>query len=254
GLATQQWPWLKKIALAAPSTAPGSASSNTMFGLLPPSSSETFFKFPAAAATISLPTSVEPVNAILSTPLCAASAAPAVSPSPVTTFTTPSGRPRLRHELGEAQRAQRRLLGGLKDRAVAGGQRRAELPRGHQQREVPRDDLPDLGVLRQAAREIYRRLMDAGDPALVDQVEATLRATPGVLGVGQVRVRWIGHHLRAGCEVIVDAGASAVQAHHVAVGAEHNLLNVLPRLAAALVHADPQAQEGADHHAALASH
>ena len=39
-----------------------------------------------------------------------------------------------------------------------------------------------LAVLRQAAREIYRRLMDAVDPALVDQVEQTLRATPGVLG------------------------------------------------------------------------
>jgi cation diffusion facilitator family transporter len=111
-----------------------------------------------------------------------------------------------------------------------------------------------LAVLRQAAREIYRRLMDAVDPALVDQVEQTLSATPGVLGVGQVRLRWIGHHLRAECEVIVDAGASAVQAHQVAVNAEHNLLHALPRLAAALVHADPQAQAGDDHHAALASH
>jgi cation diffusion facilitator family transporter len=111
-----------------------------------------------------------------------------------------------------------------------------------------------LSVLRQAAREIYRRLMDAVDPALVDQVEQTLRATPGVLGVGQVRLRWIGHQLRAECEVIVDAGASAVQAHQVAVNAEHGLLHALPRLSAALVHADPQAQEGTDHHAALASH
>jgi cation diffusion facilitator family transporter len=111
-----------------------------------------------------------------------------------------------------------------------------------------------LAVLRQAAREIYRRLMDAVDPALVDQVEQTLRATPGVLGVGQVRLRWIGHQLRAECEVIVDAGASAIQAHQVAVDAEHRLLHALPRLSAALVHADPQAQEGTDHHAALASH
>jgi cation diffusion facilitator family transporter len=111
-----------------------------------------------------------------------------------------------------------------------------------------------LAVLRQAAREIYRRLMDAADPALVDQVEQTLRMTPGVLGVGEIRLRWIGHHLRAECEVIVDAGVSAVQAHQVAVNAEHNLLHALPRLAAALVHADPQAQAGDDHHAVLASH
>jgi cation diffusion facilitator family transporter len=111
-----------------------------------------------------------------------------------------------------------------------------------------------LAVLRQAAREVYRRLMDAVDPALVDQVEQTLRATPGVLGVGQVRLRWIGHQLRAECEVIVGAGASAIEAHQVAVNAEHNLLHALPRLSAALVHADPQALGDTDHHAALASH
>ena len=111
-----------------------------------------------------------------------------------------------------------------------------------------------LAVLRQAAREIYLRLMDAVDPALVDQVEQTLRATSGVLGVGQVRLRWIGHNLRAECEVTVNGGASAIQAHQVAVDAEHGLLHALPRLAAALVHADPQPREGDDLHAVLASH
>ena len=54
-----------------------------------------------------------------------------------------------------------------------------------------------LAVLRGAAREIYRRLMDAVNPALVNQAEHTLRATAGVLDVGQVRLRWIGHNLRA---------------------------------------------------------
>jgi cation diffusion facilitator family transporter len=111
-----------------------------------------------------------------------------------------------------------------------------------------------LAVLWQAAREIYRRLMDAVDPALVDQVERTLRATPGVLGAGHVRVRWIGHKLRAECEIIVDRNATAVQAHQVAVAAEHDLLHALPRLQAALVHADPEAGPGPDLHKVLASH
>lgn len=111
-----------------------------------------------------------------------------------------------------------------------------------------------LLVLWQAAREIGRRLMDAVDPALVGQVERTLRGTPGVLGVGQVRLRWIGHHLRAECEVTVAGSASAVQAHQVAVDAEHGLLHALPRLTAALVHADPQPMAGTDHHAVLAAH
>jgi cation diffusion facilitator family transporter len=111
-----------------------------------------------------------------------------------------------------------------------------------------------LAVLRQAAREIYRRLMDAVDPALVDQAEHTLLATPGVLDIGQVRMRWIGHQIRAECEVIVDPGITAVQAHQVAVAAEHALLHAIPRLSAALVHADPQPHGGADPHQILASH
>jgi cation diffusion facilitator family transporter len=111
-----------------------------------------------------------------------------------------------------------------------------------------------LAVLRQAAREIYRRLMDAVDPELVDQTEQALRATPGVLDIGQVRLRWIGHQLRAECEVVVDSGASAIGAHQVAVDAEHNLLHAIPRLTAALVHADPEAPEGANHHSVLAPH
>lgn len=35
------------------------------------------------------------------------------------------------------------LLGRLEHAAVAGGERRGELPGGHQQREIARDDLPD---------------------------------------------------------------------------------------------------------------
>jgi cation diffusion facilitator family transporter len=112
-----------------------------------------------------------------------------------------------------------------------------------------------LMVLRQAAREIYRRLMDAVDPALVDQAESALRAVPGVRDVGDVRLRWIGHQLRAECEIVISADCSAVEAHAIAVMAEHELLHVLPRLNAALVHADPEpGARGEDFHALLASH
>jgi cation diffusion facilitator family transporter len=109
-------------------------------------------------------------------------------------------------------------------------------------------------VLWQAAREIYRRLMDAVDPALVDQAEQALRAAPGVLGIGQVRLRWVGHRLHAEAEVTVSADASAIEAHQVTVSAEHGLLHALPRVSAALVHADPQPRAGSDDHAVLAPH
>jgi cation diffusion facilitator family transporter len=105
-----------------------------------------------------------------------------------------------------------------------------------------------------AARQVYRRLMDAVDPSLVDRVEQVLRATPGVLGVGELRLRWIGHRLRAECAVIVDHHLTVVEAHRVADDAEHRLLHDVPRLAAALVHADPFPVEGSDHHELTTPH
>jgi len=96
--------------------------------------------------------------------------------------------------------------------------------------------------------------MDAVDPALVDRAERTLRAADGVLGTGQVRLRWIGHQLRAECEVVVAAGLTAAQAHQVTVNAEHDLLHAIPRLTAALVHADPEPGAVADPHQVLADH
>jgi cation diffusion facilitator family transporter len=96
-----------------------------------------------------------------------------------------------------------------------------------------------LAVLRDAARDVYRRLMDAVDPALVDTVEATARGTDGVLDVGDVRLRWIGHTLRAELEIVVDDALSAVDAHRIAEATEHRLLHEVPRLHSALVHADP---------------
>ncbi|MFF5585464.1 cation diffusion facilitator family transporter [Streptomyces hygroscopicus] len=112
-----------------------------------------------------------------------------------------------------------------------------------------------LFVLKDAAREVFRRLMDSVDPALIDTGEAALRRVPGVLGVTELRMRWIGHRLRAEVTVEVDGGLDLRAAHDVAVGAEHALLHAVPRLTAALVHTDPAPGPGAeDPHRLLAHH
>lgn len=113
-----------------------------------------------------------------------------------------------------------------------------------------------LAVLRDAARQVYRRLMDAVDPAAIGAAETALARVPGVRGVGSVRMRWIGHALRAEADIVVDANLTIVQAHAIAVDAEHVLIHAVPRLAAATVHADhpPLPGTAADPHASLAHH
>ena len=84
-------PWLKKIPLTIPSTVSSiGASSKTIFAALPPSSRVTLFFVGATARAIIFPTSVDPVNAILSIPGWLTINAP-VEPSPVTILTTPAG-------------------------------------------------------------------------------------------------------------------------------------------------------------------
>jgi cation diffusion facilitator family transporter len=96
-----------------------------------------------------------------------------------------------------------------------------------------------LAVLRTAVRDIYRRLMDAVDPALVDQAEAALLATPGVTGVRAVRMRWIGHSLQAEADLDIDGHVSVTDAHVVAHDAEDRLTHEVPKLRNAAIHAYP---------------
>jgi hypothetical protein len=78
------------IALAASSRF---ASSSTMQGSEPPSSSVSCLSCGAAEAMTLRPVAVEPVNAILRIVGCATSASAISAPEPSTTLTTPSGSP-----------------------------------------------------------------------------------------------------------------------------------------------------------------
>ncbi|HEY6797676.1 MAG TPA: cation diffusion facilitator family transporter [Kineosporiaceae bacterium] len=111
-----------------------------------------------------------------------------------------------------------------------------------------------LLVLKDAAREVYGRLMDRVEPAFIDAAETALRGIQGVQDVGQVRMRWIGHTLRAEADIVVSPALSVVAAHHLAVQAEHALIHAVPRLTAATVHADVTPDGTSSPHALLDHH
>ena len=111
-----------------------------------------------------------------------------------------------------------------------------------------------VSVLREAAGNVLARLMDAVDPDLADKARAVLAGVDGVVGVGRVRIRWIGHRLHAEAEVRVDGDLSLIAAHRITEDARHHLLHDVPRLASAILHADPCGHDGVDHHADLGHH
>ena len=97
-----------------------------------------------------------------------------------------------------------------------------------------------LGVLRSAARQVGARLMDAVDPALVDQATAAVMSVTGIDAVRELRIRWIGHTLRAEVDAVVDPNLTLTAAHDLAHHAEEHLLALVPRLTAATVHTSPK--------------
>jgi cation diffusion facilitator family transporter len=111
-----------------------------------------------------------------------------------------------------------------------------------------------LFVLRDAAKQVYARLMDAVDPELVDLAENVLAASPGVEGVDGVRLRWVGHRVLAEADITVAPTLSVVEGHAIAVEAHHRLLHEVPRLAEVTVHVSPAGMAGDEHHARLDHH
>jgi hypothetical protein len=89
--------------------------------------------------------------------------------------------------------------------------------------------------------ERFRHALRPHSHESVGKVDAAMEAS-----AEGMRVLWI--------SLAVLAATALAQAHQVSVAAEHGLLHAVPRLAAALVHADPQPQGDADYHAELASH
>jgi len=90
-----------------------------------------------------------------------------------------------------------------------------------------------------AARDVFARLLDSVDPALVDTAYDTLSRQAGVLGVQRVRMRWVGLRLDADVELDVSPQLSLRQAHELAHEAEHALAHAIPKLDTAVVHAYP---------------
>jgi cation diffusion facilitator family transporter len=111
-----------------------------------------------------------------------------------------------------------------------------------------------LFIVKDTATMMWRRLMDAVDPELVDALERTAAAQPGVQGVHDVRVRWLGHRLLAELHITVDEDLSTRASHHLAEEVRHALLHAQPGLSTVTVHVDPCGHGGGDAHALTTHH
>ncbi len=105
-----------------------------------------------------------------------------------------------------------------------------------------------LGIVWSAARSVFARVLDAVEPEVLNQLRRAASHVPGVLDVGEVRPRWLGHRLRAELNVAVEPGLTVAAAHEIAKEVRHQVLHHVQHLANAVVHVDPADQAGEGHH------
>mgnify|MGYP001240543470 CR=1 FL=1 len=96
-----------------------------------------------------------------------------------------------------------------------------------------------LFITRDAARRIWYRLMDAVDPAIVDEIEHQLGHIDEVREVTCIRVRWVGHRLFVELTITVDEQLSLMESHHVSKNVQKALKRVIPHLGEISLHVDP---------------
>ncbi len=111
-----------------------------------------------------------------------------------------------------------------------------------------------LSVLRRAALEVLRRLMNGVDPALVDRLEHQAAHVSGVEGVRETRVRWEGHRLHAELAIGVSPRLTITEGHAVAHAVEHELLHGIAHLDHLTVHVEPNDPSRDSTHAEVSHH
>jgi len=105
-----------------------------------------------------------------------------------------------------------------------------------------------LGIVWQSVNTVFVRMLDGVEPEVLDEVQHAVSHVPGVLGVTDVRARWIGHRLHVEANISVAPNLSVAEGHEIAKAVEHQLRHHLPFLSGAVIHVDPAGEPGEAHH------
>jgi len=93
-------------------------------------------------------------------------------------------------------------------------------------------------ILAGTVGRLVLRMMDAVDPDLIDQIASAARSVKGVLGVHDVRARWVGRELVAMMHIDCAPNASLIQAHDIAQAVQQEVELQVPAVHLD-VHMDP---------------
>src|SRR3989337_4398663 len=85
-----------------------------------------------------------------------------------------------------------------------------------------------LWVVFKSGKSIFTRMLDGVDYDTLQDIKHVSKHVEGVVGVSEVRARWIGHRLHAEVNIPVEPTLSVVEGHNIAKEVRHQLLHHLP--------------------------
>lgn len=105
-----------------------------------------------------------------------------------------------------------------------------------------------LRIVGPTGKEIFLRLLDGVDPAVVEEIRTSAVSVDGVVEVTEVRVRWAGRRMFAEVNLAVDGNRSVSDGHAIATEVRHRMLHRLRYLSDATIHVDPAHASGVASH------
>jgi cation diffusion facilitator family transporter len=90
-----------------------------------------------------------------------------------------------------------------------------------------------FGIVWQSARAVFTRMLDGVEPEVLDDIRHAAAHVAGVLGIYNVRARWLGHRLCAELNVAVDSSMSVREAELLSDAVERSLFDHMPALSLA---------------------
>jgi cation diffusion facilitator family transporter len=105
-----------------------------------------------------------------------------------------------------------------------------------------------LRIMWSVAKTVFLRMLDGVDPSVIDEIRHSVDHAEGVVGVSEVRARWIGHWLHGEVNLAVSSNLSIREAHAVANEARHMILHSVPYLSNVVIHVDPAESSGEAFH------
>ena len=105
-----------------------------------------------------------------------------------------------------------------------------------------------LRIVWDSAKSVFTRMLGGVDPDITDEVAHLAGHVHGVLGVSDVRGRWLGHRLEVEIHLTVSPEITIREGHSLSSQVSHALQHEMPYLGNITIHTDPLGEEGIQSH------